>query len=156
MRGHCVLLLQPLCHDIHGAVAVDARIGLVAMKLVLSLLFELGSPGTRPVRSRSFGRPPKSKPVGFIFRGSNCIVERALGGNTCSIDMHYPAIEDVTPADAALFEQRREPAPYRRVLGVDSGSCVDANALHGVHGVTLARGHFLSTCRRRGHARASG
>ncbi len=147
---------HPRCRSSRCVAPKPEVIGLVAMKLALSLLFELESPGTRPVRSRSFGRPPKSTPVGFIFRGSNCIVERALGGDACSIDIHYPAIEHVAPADAALFEQRREPAPDRCVLGVDSGGCVDANALHGVHGVTLARAHFPSTCRRRGHARASG
>ena len=44
------------------------------MKLVLSLLFKLGSLGTRLACSRSLVRPSKSAPIGFIFGGSNCIV----------------------------------------------------------------------------------
>lgn len=103
------------------------------MRLVLSLLLKLGRPGTCPPCSRSFARPTKSAPIGFIFSCSNCIVERAFSGDTCSIDVHHPVIEHVAPADSTLFEQRREPTPDRRILGVDGGGGVGANALHGVH-----------------------
>lgn len=58
-------------------------------------------------------------------RRSDSTIEAVLSGNMAVVDADEPAAVSITPADATLVDQHREPSPDIGILGI----CGDGSVL---------------------------